>query len=58
MNLQRSGDQNGISHAVNVLGGTLVMERSAEKVRNLLDHSANLTFVKQSRKKGKLNERA
>ena len=58
MSLERSGDQNGISHAVNVLGGTLVTERSVEKVRNLLDHSANLTFMQQSRKKGKLNERA
>lgn len=51
MSPQRGGDQNGTGPAVNVLGGTLVTERSGQKVRDLLDHSANLTFVNRAGRK-------
>lgn len=51
----RRSRQDGIKHAINVLGKT-AKERAEEKVRGLLHHSADLTSMKQSRNKGKLSE--
>lgn len=56
--LREADNQDGIKHAINVLGETPAKERAGKKFKDLLYHSADMIFVKLIKKKGKFSDRA